>query len=109
MSLGFSHLLNFNSPHRGELIENDFNSPLLRIIQDSLSSEELNFTCQFPKIFGIFPLVVVYNKMLPVIWECVVLLKKLLDHSALFTMYNHLLSFGLVLFCEDEQFWISVL
>jgi hypothetical protein len=43
---------------------------LLSIIQDSLSNGELNFICQFPQMFGIFLLVVVYDKISPAIWEC---------------------------------------
>ena len=62
--------MKFSIPHSGELIEHDFNSLLLSIIQDSFSNGELNFLCQFPKMFGIFLLVVVYSKILPVIWEC---------------------------------------
>jgi hypothetical protein len=43
---------------------------LLSIIQDSLSNGELNFICQFPQMFGIFLLVVVYDKISPAILEC---------------------------------------
>jgi hypothetical protein len=65
--------IEFQSSTRGELIEYDFNSPLLSIKQDSLSNGELNFICQFPQMFYIFLLVVVYNKISPAIGECLYL------------------------------------